>query len=165
MVARLAGIIAILLAAGSALAEPMNGEAARRFVAGKLFAFNCFDGSRGLGRIYADGSVIGSIQVQGSGPMRSVWLPPGTLHVKGEAVCATLKGMSFEPCFNVMRTSEQSFRGSLSGLGPIAYCDFVRRQTVAGIPLRTRMSSAPILLDPPAGIAQSLARESKESEQ
>jgi hypothetical protein len=46
-------------------------------------------------------------------------------------ICATLKGLSFEPCFNVNRTSEQSFRGSMSGMS-IAYCDFIRRASVAG---------------------------------
>ena len=59
MIARFAIVIAALLAAGSAHAEPLTPEAARRFVTGKLFAFNCFDGSRGAGRIYGDGSVIG----------------------------------------------------------------------------------------------------------
>jgi hypothetical protein len=132
MIARLAILVAAFAAAGTALAEPMNGEAVRRFVAGKLFAYSCFDGSRGMGRIYPDGSVIGTIQVQGSGPVRNVWLPAGTLRVKGDMICATLKGLSFEPCFNVNRTSEQSFRGSMSGMG-IAYCDFVRRTSVAGV--------------------------------
>ena len=93
---------------------------------GKLFAFNCFDGSRGAGRIYGDGSVIGTIQFRGIGPVRSMWLPAGTLRVKGEAVCASLKGMPFEPCFNLDRTGDQSFRGAVSGLG-FAYCDFTRR--------------------------------------
>ncbi len=79
MVARFAIVVATLLAAGTALAETMTADAARRFVTGKLFAFNCFDGSRGAGRIYGDGSVIGSIQFRGSGPVRSVWLPAGTL--------------------------------------------------------------------------------------
>jgi hypothetical protein len=110
----------------------MSPEAARRFVAGKLFAFNCFDGSRGAGRIYGDGSIIGTIQFQGSGPVRSVWLPAGTLRVKGEAVCASLKGMPFEPCFNLTRTDDRSFRGSVSGMG-FAYCDFTRRVTFAGM--------------------------------
>ena len=95
----------------------MNADAARRFVSGKLFAFNCFDGSRGAGRIYGDGSVIGTIQFRGAGPMRTVWLPAGTLRVKGEAVCASLKGMPFEPCFNLNKTDDRSFRGSVSGLG------------------------------------------------
>src|SRR5437763_13495322 len=72
-------LAAAWLAATPSLAESMNAEAAKRFVAGKLFAFNCFDGSRGAGRIYGDGSVIGTIQFHGSGPVRSIWLPAGTL--------------------------------------------------------------------------------------
>ena len=146
MVARFAIVVATLLAAGTALAETMTADAARRFVTGKLFAFNCFDGSRGAGRIYGDGSVIGSVQFRGSGPVRSVWLPAGTLRTKGEAVCASIKGMSFEPCFNVDRTGDQSFRGSVSGFGMIAYCDFTRRVSVAGIGPR-RHSSEPMSLD------------------
>ena len=51
MIARLAIVVAALLAAVPARAEILTPEAARRFVAGKLFAFNCFDGSRGAGRI------------------------------------------------------------------------------------------------------------------
>jgi hypothetical protein len=131
MIGRCAIAVATVLAAFPALAQNMNAEAARRFVTGKLFAFQCVDGSRGLGRIYDDGSIIGSIQYNGSGPMRSVWLPPGTLKVRGDAVCAKLKGLSFEPCFNLSRTGEQSFRGSVSGMGAIAYCDFVRRSNAA----------------------------------
>ena len=133
MIARFAALAALLLAGDAALAQNLNVEAAKRFVTGKLFAFRCVDGSRGLGRIYADGSVIGTIQVNGSGPEKSVWLPPGTLRVKGEAICASLKGMSFEPCFNLSRTGENSFRGSVSGLGMVAYCDFTRRMSVAGL--------------------------------
>src|SRR5262247_496417 len=127
MIARFAIVVVTLLAAFPALAEPMNPEMARRFVAGKLFGFNCFDGSRGAGRIFGDGSVIGTIQFRGSGPARSIWLPAGTLYVKNDAICASLKGMLFEPCFTLNRTSDQSFRGSVSGLGMIAYCDFTRR--------------------------------------
>lgn len=140
MIARIAIVAASLLAAAPVLAEPLSGEAARRFVAGKLFAFTCFDGSRGAGRIYGDGSVIGSIQFNGTGPARSVWLPAGTLHVKGEAVCATLKGMPFDPCFKVDRTDERSFRGSVSGMG-FAYCDFTRRMSVAGIGARANAAA------------------------
>ena len=143
MIARFAVFAATLLAASPVLAEPMNAEAARRFVSGKLFAFNCFDGSRGAGRIYGDGSVIGTIQLGGTGPVRSVWLPAGTLRTKGEAVCASLKGMAIEPCFNLERRDERSFRGSISGLG-FAYCDFTRRMSVAGMSPRT---DAPLSLD------------------
>src|SRR5438445_11372060 len=110
MIARFAIVVAILLASVSARAEVLTPEAARRFVAGKLFGFNCFDGSRGAGRIFGDGSVIGTIQFGGTGPARSIWLPAGTLHAKGNAICATLKGMMFEPCFTLDRTGEQSFR-------------------------------------------------------
>src|SRR5262249_5462232 len=82
---RLAMVVLILLAAGSACAESLTPEAARRFVSGKLFAFNCFDGSRGAGRIYGDGSVIGTIQFRGVGPARTVALRPGTHRGAGHA--------------------------------------------------------------------------------
>jgi hypothetical protein len=124
MITRFAMMVLILLTAGSARAESLNPDAARRFVAGKLFAFNCFDGSRGAGRIYGDGSVIGTIQFRGAGPERTVALPAGTLRVKGEAVCASLQGMPFEPCFQIEKTDAHSFRGSWLGF---AYCDFTRR--------------------------------------
>ena len=131
MRARYVILIVSLLAAGPALAESLNADAARRFVTGKLFTFNCFDGSRGAGRIYGDGSIIGTIQLQGSGPVDSVQLPAGTLKMKGEAVCASLKGIAIEPCFDLNRTDDQSFRGSVSGLR-VAYCDFTRSVSIAG---------------------------------
>ena len=124
MVARFAALV--VLATGPALAQNMNPEAARHFVTGKLFAFRCVDGSGGSGRIYADGSVIGRFQSNASGQERPVWLPPGTLRVKGDLVCGSLKGLSFEPCFNLTRTGEDSFRGSVNGMDMIAYCDFSR---------------------------------------
>src|SRR3989442_13841452 len=95
MIARFAVVVATLLAASLACAETLSPDAARRFVAGKLFAFNCFDGSRGAGRIYGDGSVIGTVQFRGAGPVRSVWLPAGTLRGRGEAGCAYLPGIVF----------------------------------------------------------------------
>src|SRR5437868_14355044 len=112
MVTRFAMVVLILLAASSACAESLTPDAARRFVTGKLFAFNCFDGSRGAGRIYGDGSVIGTIQFRGAGPVRGVWLPAGTLRERGGAVCASLQGMPFEPCVRVAKIDERSFRGS-----------------------------------------------------
>ena len=142
ILARLTILIAALVGAGPVSAQTMNADAARRFVVGKLFAFNCFDGSRGVGRIYGDGSVIGTIQQRGSGPARSVWMPAGTLKVKGDAVCAALKGMPFEPCFTLTRTSEHSFRGAVSGFG-FAYCDFTRRSVVASMSPRS-FSSRPM---------------------
>jgi hypothetical protein len=139
MVARFAIVVLALLASGSALAETMTAEAARRFVAGKLFSFSCFDGSRGAGRIYADGSVIGTVQFAGASSARSVWLPAGTLQPRGDLVCASIQGMTFQPCFKLERTGDHSFRGSMSGFG-LAYCDFTRRQSVAGIAVRAHPS-------------------------
>lgn len=95
----------VLLAASPALAQEMNAEQARRFVSAKLFAFTCIDGSRGAARIYADGSVIGNMQSSAAGPVQPVWLTPGTLRIKGQTVCAWLRGLSFEPCFTLTRTS------------------------------------------------------------
>jgi hypothetical protein len=138
MMAQYAALVAGFFATGSALAQSMNAEAARRFVTGKLFAFRCVDGSGGSGRIYADGSVIGKIQSNGSEPERQVWLPPGTLRVRGNLVCASLKGSSFEPCFNLTRTGDRSFRGSVIGMDMIAYCDFISPTNVESVGRRAR---------------------------
>jgi hypothetical protein len=127
MITRLAMLIASVLATAPAMAQSMSADQAQRFVGNKVFAFNCSEGTRGLGQVYRDGSVIGNIQSSGSGPVKSFGLPPGTLKVKGDAVCASLKSLPFEPCFNLDKTGEQSFRGSVVGLGAFAHCDFVRR--------------------------------------
>jgi len=126
MLTRWALLLIGFVMAAPAAAEDMSLEQARRFVIGKLFEASCFDGTRAIGRIYSDGSVIGTIQFRGTGPERSAWLPAGTLKVKGEAVCASLRGMPFEPCFKLNQTSDHSFRGSVLGFN-IAYCDFTRR--------------------------------------
>ena len=101
----------------------MNADEARRFVTGKVFAFTCFDGTRGAGRILDDLGAAGSIQFSGSGPIRHVRLPGNTLQIRGQAVCASIKGLPFEPCFNLDKRDDRSFRGSVSGMG-FAYCDF-----------------------------------------
>jgi hypothetical protein len=116
-------VAAAMLAAVPAMAGEMSGDEAKRWVTGKLFSYNCFEGTRGAGRVFADGSVIGTIQFQGSGPVRRAFLPANTLHVKGGVVCATVKGLPIEPCFNLIKTDTNSFRGAISGLG-FAYCDF-----------------------------------------
>jgi hypothetical protein len=50
MVARHAVAVVTLLSFSPALAENLDAEAARRFIVGKLFAFTCADGSRGVAR-------------------------------------------------------------------------------------------------------------------
>jgi len=106
-----------------ALAGMMNADEARRFVIGKVFAFSCFDGTRGAGRVLDDLGATGSIQFSGAGPVRHVRLPGNTLQIRGQAVCASIKGLPFEPCFNLDKRDDRSFRGSVSGMG-FAYCDF-----------------------------------------
>ena len=101
----------------------MNADEARRFVAGKVFAFTCFDGTRGAGRMLDDMGAAGAVQFTGAGPVRHMRLPGNTLQVRGQAVCASIKGIPFEPCFNLDKKDERSFRGSVSGMG-FAYCDF-----------------------------------------
>jgi hypothetical protein len=124
MLARLVlGTVVAGAMAAPALAGSMSAEEAKRFVAGKVFAFTCFDGTRGAGRILDDMGAAGSIQFSGSGPIRHVRLPGNTLQVRGQAVCASLKGLPFEPCFNLDKRDDRSFRGSVSGMG-FAYCDF-----------------------------------------
>lgn len=121
-----------LLAAAPAIAGELNYDEARRFVVGKLFSYTCFEGTRGSGRVFADGSVIGTIQFQGSGPVRYARLPAGTLRSRSGAICASLRGMPMEPCFSVVRTGEASFRGSISGLGFMA-CEFTRQNGRASV--------------------------------
>ncbi len=109
----------------SAMAAEMKPEEAKRFIAGKLFSYSCFDGTKGAGRIHADGSVVGTMQVN-SGRMRFVALPAGTIKLTSDSICASLPHALIQPCFNVVQTSPSSFRGSLKALS-FAYCDFQRR--------------------------------------
>ena len=126
-VQRLALVVAAtLVGAIPAKAEELRATEARQFIAGKHFSYSCFDGTNGNGRIYADGSVAGYVQAGGSGPRRYIVLPTGTLRTSGDRFCASVRGLPFEPCFNVDRTSQVSFRGSISGLS-FAYCNFTRR--------------------------------------
>ena len=143
-------VFALLLgifAALPVLAGEMKPDEARRFVAGKLFAYSCFEGTRGAGRIFSDGSAVGTVQIRGDGPVRMASLPSGTLRIKGEAVCASLRGLPFEPCFNLERTDQNSFRGAVSGLG-FAYCDFTRRNGRAHIVRTSEHRSRPLSLRP-----------------
>ena len=106
-----------------AIAGSMNADEARRFVAGKVFAFTCFDGTRGAGRILDDLGAAGAVQFSGAGPVKHLRLPGNTLQIRGQNVCASIKGIPFEPCFNLEKKDDRSFRGSVSGMG-FAYCDF-----------------------------------------
>ena len=129
-----------------ALAGQMTADEARRFVNGKVFAFTCFDGTRGAGRILDDMGAAGAVQFAGAGPVRHLRLPGNTLQVRGQAVCASIKGIPFEPCFNLDKKDDRNFRGSVSGMN-FAYCDF-RHQGAAQM-LMARAVARPRALHPP----------------
>src|SRR5215831_10812094 len=91
--------VAFVLTAIPAFAGPMNADEARRFIVGKLFSFDCFDGTSGIGRVYSDGSASGIIQFAGRPEARYVKLPTATLRARGETVCALLDER--ETCFDL----------------------------------------------------------------
>lgn len=147
MVARFVlGAIAAGAVVAPALAGQMSADEARRFVSGKVFAFTCFDGTRGTGRVLDDMGAAGAVQFSGAGPTRHMRLPGNTLQVRGQAVCASIKGIPFEPCFNLDKKDDRSFRGSVSGMG-FAYCDF-RHQGAAQM-LMARAVARPRSLQAP----------------
>ena len=115
----------LLVASPAAGQEYMTAEAAREFVAGRLFSYSCFDGTLGAGRINNDGSVTGTLRVFGKGPYRYLRLPQDTLFVRGNRICARLNGLPFDPCFILTRNDDAGFRGAVSGLS-FMYCDFKR---------------------------------------
>jgi hypothetical protein len=138
-------LCACIFGVASAAAEDLAPEQAKAFVVGKLFAYTCFDGTAGMGRIFADGSVVGTIRPGGRGEVRFASLPPGTIRIEGTSMCAHLSGMPLQPCFRVEKIDYRSFRGSVSGLG-FAYCDFsqhnARAQIISRAPEpRTRLTS------------------------
>jgi hypothetical protein len=140
-----------LLVAVPVVAEELGPEQARAFVVGKLFSYTCFEGTAGVGRIFADGSVVGTIRMRGQGQTRFAALPAGTIKVDGGSMCAHLPGLPITPCFKVDRIDYKSFRGSVSGLG-FAYCDFNQRnprtQLINGPseqPAATPINSRPVL--------------------
>jgi hypothetical protein len=143
MSARIIIGMAALLTTLPVTASELKPEEARRFVAGKLFAYSCVDGSAGAGRIFADGSVAGTIRLQGKGPVTYAMLPAGTLRINNDAICASLKGLPWQPCFNLIQTDEKSFVGSIRRVNH-AYCSFTRRNPRTNI---VRATPGPLQLD------------------
>ena len=144
---RCIAVLVGLLAAVPALAGEMTADEARRFVVGHVFSYNCFEGTRGQGRVFANGAVAGSIQFQGAGRMHYAALPAGTLKVEGQSVCASLRGLPIEPCFNLEKVNENSFRGSVSGLS-FMYCEFTRSHGRPHIVHRRAHRETPLALRP-----------------
>jgi len=132
MLLRVAIVCAFVVGAASAVAEELAPEQARAFVVGKLFSYTCFDGTAGMGRIFSDGSVVGTIRPGGQAQVRFAALPAGTIKVSSNSMCAHLAGLPIEPCFRVQKIDYRSFRGSISGLS-FAYCDFYQRNPRSGL--------------------------------
>jgi hypothetical protein len=156
MLLRVAVVCACLFGAGAAIAEELAPEQARAFVVGKLFSYTCFDGTAGMGRIFSDGSVVGTIRPGGQGAVRFAALPAGTIKVSGTAMCAHLSGLPIEPCFRVQKLDYRSFRGSVAGLS-FAYCDFQQHNPRAELtssntlrpPATTSVATTPVAATPP----------------
>jgi hypothetical protein len=125
-----------ILPAGRTAAEDLGPEQTRAFVVGKLFSYTCFEGTAGMGRIFADGSVAGTIRIHGESETRFAALPAGTIRVDGPTICAQLSGLPITPCFRVQKIDSRSFRGSIAGLD-FAYCDFYQRSP------RAHLASSP----------------------
>ena len=137
-----------ILGAGWAAAEDLGPEQARAFVVGKVFSYTCFEGTSGVGRIFPDGSVVGTIRIRSEGEPRFAALPPGTIRADGTAMCAHLSGLPITPCFRVQKIDYRSFRGSIAGLD-FAYCDFHQpslRSHLVGSPARSS-AATPIASD------------------
>ncbi|HWX05363.1 MAG TPA: hypothetical protein VN065_06000, partial [Bradyrhizobium sp.] len=79
----LGAVTAVAVVAPALAGQMMNAEEARRFVNGKVFAFTCFDGTRGAGRVLDDMGAAGAVQFSGAGPIRHVRLPGNTLQIRG----------------------------------------------------------------------------------
>jgi hypothetical protein len=142
MLLRVAIVCAFVVGAASAVAEELAPEQARAFVVGKLFSYTCFDGTVGMGRIFSDGSVVGTIRPGGQSQVRFAALPAGTIKVSSNAMCAHLAGLPIEPCFRVQKIDYRSFRGSISGLS-FAYCDFYQRNPRSGLGASAKRDTAP----------------------
>ena len=141
---RVVVVVTGLASAFPATAGEMTASEARQFVVEKLFSYTCFDGTRGVARVHDNGSVDGSIQVQGTGLTRYGIMPVGTLRVDGERVCASLPRSIMQPCFYLEH--DNSFRGSISGLS-FAYCDFTRYQGRADVDQPARHGQLSVTAD------------------
>ena len=65
-----------------------------------------------------DGSVSGQVQIGGAGPVRYARLPINTIQVRPNAVCASLKGLPFDPMRTSYFVGRNSFTASSKPLLP-----------------------------------------------
>ena len=140
-VQRLALVMAALVCAVPASAEEMRADEARHFIAGKHFAYNCFDGTNGNGRIYPTVRSRATSSPAASGPRRYVVLPTGTLRTKRRP----LLRVAPRPAVRALLQSRPHQPGELPrlGLGPgLRLLQFREAQHARGSAARTDLSAA-----------------------
>jgi hypothetical protein len=114
----------VAVAAGSsAHATQLQPFEAKRFIVGKLWSYRCYDGTNGVGRAFADGSISGTIQERGAGPRRNESRPAGTITVTANSICGPSFFLFIRPCFIVDQRNAQSFRGWIWPFSS-QYCEF-----------------------------------------
>ena len=107
MVVRIAVALSAVAVAVPALAEPLNAEAARRFVAGKLFASPA---SRARSARAASSTTARSpawCACRAPARCASCTCRPGTLFAKGETICSQVKGAFFNPVLQSQQDQRQ----------------------------------------------------------
>jgi hypothetical protein len=146
----LIGVSAIItiVCADTAYSKELSVSEARALVVGREFAFRCFEGTTGQGTITEDGAVAGSIQIRGRTPAHHVTLPPSTIRERSGKICASVPGLSFDPCFSMQQTNARGFRGSVIGL-EFAACEFTQLRASPD-PAPTRSSGLPLRIQPQA---------------
>jgi hypothetical protein len=158
MVVRAAVVLGSLLAVTPVLAEPMNADAARRFVAGKLFSFTCFEGSSGTGRIFNDGSVAGVVRMRVPARCVSCACRPERFTPRATR-SARVKGAFSIPA-STSKTSERSFAARLGlRLCLLRFHPWAARNDRLGRAVAGRqVADADAAFDPPARRASTRPR-------
>ena len=105
-----------------ALAGQMNADEARKFVAGKVFAFTCFDGTRGAGRI------------------STTWAPRARCSSAAPVRCVTCgcPAIRFRSAARPSARRSRAFRSSPASIST--------RQTSAASAARSRAWASPIAI-------------------
>ena len=141
------------------MAEELAPEQARAFVVGKLFNYTCFDGTAGMGRIFSDGSVVGTVQAPGRKMAnRFTALPPGTIRVAGQF---GLRPSGRVPDRSLLQIGEaRATAASVARLRVLnfAYCDFSqhnpRAQLISNNAARPSAFAAIVRPSPSCGRSQ-----------
>jgi hypothetical protein len=134
MLKRAIVVVLALTCMTPALASDLSPVEARRVLVGRLWSFDCSEGTKGFGSIFANGSVRGTMQESGARPI-SHNMPAGTVSMQSDSFCASVPvgPVTIRPCFTFSRIDSNKFRGRVSSpawmwlLWGQRYCDLVGR--------------------------------------